>query len=597
MTEFRFSPRPNRANEIAWRPWGPEAFREAQLAERPILLGISAVWCHWCHVMDETTYSDPGVIQLVNDRYIPVRVDNDQRPDVNRRYNMGGWPSTAFLTPDGEIITGGTYLPPDVMRQYLGQVADIYRERRGEIQQRVAEMRLQEAQRLARTPGPLQWSIVDDIVRHVRGTYDPQFGGFGREPKFPQAHVLRLLLDEHRRNPREETTTAMLHKTLAAMAGGGMYDRVEGGFFRYATQRDWGTPHYEKMLEDNSALLGLYAEAHRSFPEGGYDKVVADVIRWMDASLWQERRRLYGGSQDADEDYYARDASARAELTRPYVDPIAYTNWNALAASGLAAAAEALDDSRQTGRAATVLGAIRAQLWDETVGTYHFDAGDGPQLPSLLTDMAAVLSAEVDLCESGGGSSALGHARRVADRLLGLLEDTEHGGFYDAPRRDEPGRVSRPDKPIDDNAIAADALLRLATLSGEERWREAGLRALRAFVGEYREWGQFAALYARAVARAISEPLHLVVVGAGNDPSAQRLWAVSRRCDDPALIRQRLEPQADADREMIEARSYLPNEVAAYVCVGTACSAPIADPAELQHELERARDRFSAAVS
>src|SRR5439155_1017445 len=121
--EFHFSPRPNRAAEIAWRPWGERAFQEAQGTDKPVLLAISAVWCHWCHVMDETSYSDPEVIKLVNDRYVAVRVDNDQRPDVNRRYNMGGWPTTAFLPPDGEVIHGGTYVPPEAMRPYLDDAA------------------------------------------------------------------------------------------------------------------------------------------------------------------------------------------------------------------------------------------------------------------------------------------------------------------------------------------------------------------------------------------------------------------------------------------------------------------------------------------
>ena len=119
---FRFSPRPNRASDIGWRDWGEKAFQEAQVADKPILLAISAVWCHWCHVMDETSYSDPEVIRTINERYVPIRVDNDERPDVNRRYNMGGWPTTAFLTPDGEIVHGGTYIPPDAMRSYVAQV-------------------------------------------------------------------------------------------------------------------------------------------------------------------------------------------------------------------------------------------------------------------------------------------------------------------------------------------------------------------------------------------------------------------------------------------------------------------------------------------
>ena len=168
---FHFSPRPNRAHEIRWRAWGPEAFAKADRERTPVLLAISAVWCHWCHVMDETSYSDPEVIRLINERYVPIRVDNDQRPDVNRRYNMGGWPTTAFLTPDGEILHGGTYVPPQLMREYLPQVADVWRDKRGELTARIAEAEVKaRAQPKARTP--LSWDIVDTVASLVRGQYD-----------------------------------------------------------------------------------------------------------------------------------------------------------------------------------------------------------------------------------------------------------------------------------------------------------------------------------------------------------------------------------------------------------------------------------------
>src|SRR5512142_1702064 len=165
MAPFHFSPRPNRANEIHWHEWTPDSFEKAKREDRPILLGISAVWCHWCHVMDETTYSDPEVIQLVNERYIPIRVDNDERPDVNRRYNLGGWPTTAFLTPDGELLTGGTYIPPAQMNGYLTQVSDAYTHSKDQILQKVAEIngkREQSLQARATPPGRLDPEIVDN---------------------------------------------------------------------------------------------------------------------------------------------------------------------------------------------------------------------------------------------------------------------------------------------------------------------------------------------------------------------------------------------------------------------------------------------------
>src|SRR5579875_3527969 len=225
MQDLHFSPRPNRAHEIAWRPWEAATFAQAQAEDKPILLAISAVWCHWCHVMDETSYSDPEVIETINERFIPIRVDNDRRPDVNARYNMGGWPTTAILTPEGDPITGGTYIPPSQLKRTLDQVAELYKTHKAEI----------------------------------ADGFDPEYGGFGYEPKFPQTDALELLLLEYRRSRAlgspDERLYNMLAKTALGMARGGMYDHVEGGFFRYSTTRDWSVPHFEKMAEDHGGLL------------------------------------------------------------------------------------------------------------------------------------------------------------------------------------------------------------------------------------------------------------------------------------------------------------------------------------------------------
>jgi len=600
---FRFSPRPNRAAEIQWRPWGEKAFQEAQVADKPVLLAISAVWCHWCHVMDETSYSDPEVIRLVNERYVPIRVDNDERPDVNRRYNMGGWPTTAFLTPDGEIVHGGTYVPPDAMRSNLAQVADLWSAQRSELAQRVAELREKENEARAPKAGDLSLQIVDQVGSLVRGQYDPQFGGFGREPKFPQPNLLRFLLDEHRRFGYPEIAT-MLHRTLGAMAGGGMYDHIEGGFFRYSTTRQWEIPHYEKMLEDNAELLAIYAEAHRSFPSAGYDRVVRDVIRWMDATLWHPDKMLWAGSQDADEHYYTLDsADDRAKHGAPFVDPTAYAGWNALAASAYWAAWAALGDDALDTRAHDAMGGAVRRLWDaQTKAVRHFDAADGANVVDLLGDVAANLAANLDAYETGIHPGALGGAKRMAMTLRDRLEDREGGGFFDAPERierREPGRLARRERPIEENALAADGLLRLAALSGEDEWRELALRALRRFVGEYRQWGQFAASYANAVARALAEPLVVTVVGASDDPLATALWRRALASTDPARSLHRLVPDREddrgnhTDREILANLGFPADRVAAYVCIGTVCSAPIVDEASFARALVDASRRHT----
>ena len=240
-TTFHFSPRPNRAAEIAWREWGPDAFEQAQREDRPLLLGISAVWCHWCHVMDETSYSDPAVIQLINERFVPVRVDNDQRPDINARYNMGGWPTTAFLTPSGEVMAGMTYVPPDQMRDALQQVSTYYKDNKQSIEQKIAEIIANRATAAASGDGSddgdgLSDQIMRDALHATSDAYDPVYGGFGAEPKFPHTEAIDLLLHAYLRDG-DRDALHMARKTLEHMYELGVTD-----------------PHLARVLETAEAI-------------------------------------------------------------------------------------------------------------------------------------------------------------------------------------------------------------------------------------------------------------------------------------------------------------------------------------------------------
>src|SRR5207302_869402 len=211
-------------------------------------------------VMDETTYSHPGVIDLVNRDYVPVRVDNDVRPDINQRYNMGGWPSTVFLTASGDILTGATYLPPDQMADALTRVGSFFRTNQAEIASRVLEAREHAASGVARSAGELDQGAVDSILDAVKSAYDPEYGGFGGSPKFPQTDAIVLLLEQSQVHSDPDLRRMAVH-TLEQMTRGGTYDHVEGGFFRYSTTQDWSVPHFEKMLEDHAALVGALALA------------------------------------------------------------------------------------------------------------------------------------------------------------------------------------------------------------------------------------------------------------------------------------------------------------------------------------------------
>ena len=368
-TDFRFSPRPNRTREIHWRPWGEPAFAEARRLGRPVLLSLSAVWCHWCHVMDETTYSDPRVIAAVNTHYVPIRVDNDRHPDVNRRYNMGGWPTTAFLAASGDPLTGATYMPPDQMLQALERVNEFFAANRTALLTLGATEHAHAAEAEAEAayaplggsprrggvsaldfggdldvPGDIPAEIALRIVR----AFDPLHGGLGADPKFPQADVFAFVLafaeprgggdPMHVAHHTSALVTPgrvreVVRTTLERMAGGGLYDHVAGGFFRYATRRDWSVPHYEKMLEDNARLASLYLEAtvlargdapagdeagdrgaaHQRFgPATLYRDAAAGTIDYLLATLWRGEPPAFGGSQDADEHYYRLEAAGRA---------------------------------------------------------------------------------------------------------------------------------------------------------------------------------------------------------------------------------------------------------------------------------------------
>jgi len=586
LSRFRFSPRPNRAGEINWQEWGDAAFAEAGRRNVPILLAISAVWCHWCHVMDETSYSAEDTIAFINEHFVAIRVDNDERPDVNRRYNMGGWPSTVFLTPDGEIVHGGTYIPPEELWSVVQAVDEVWREKREDIARRVDEAREREVAARAPKPGDLTDEIVGVVAALIRGQFDPEQGGFGREPKFPQTKLLRFLLDEHRRGGAPENAV-VLRRTLDAMAGRGMYDHVEGGFFRYATKRDWTEPHYEKMLEDNAELLAIYADAHRLLPDAGYDTVVRDVIRWMEATLYQSETGLWSGSQDADEHYYALDAAERAKHETPFVDRTLYTSWNALAASAYLRSGEALGDEALVHRGRAAATAIGRRLRDATGALYRYDAGAGPKEADLLGDAVAYLDLLLDV---GDIAAAVAIARRIRERLA-----VADGGFADRPDGTAPGRLALRERPIEENAGAASALLRLATATGDESWRDLALGALRSFVGEYRGWGQFAAPYADAVARALREPLSIVVVGPSQDANVRGLSRAARAARDPDAVALQLDPARDA--AVIAERGFPRDRVAAYVCIGTSCSAPLADEASLRRMLVSAREHVDPVLA
>lgn len=588
---------------IQWREWGDDAFAEARARDVPILLDIGAVWCHWCHVMDTGidgdpthtgTYSHPEVARRIETNFVPVKVDNDRRPDINARYNMGGWPTTAFLTPNGETLYGETYVPPPRMVALLDHMHDAWTNKRDEIASQAEDVRRQRAEAEQQTPpsDALDPQTVPNVVAFIKRNFDFAYGGFGSQPKFPHPAALQLALEEYARTGDAELKT-VAEKTLRGMADGGMYDHYAGGFFRYSTTRDWSIPHFEKMLEDNAKLTTVYALASQVLDDSRYLDTVKSAHGWLLDVMRDPETSAFAGSQDADKEeaYYGEPLDVRAALPTPFIDRTVYAGWNCLMASSL------VSRWKLTGEEAILEAAVKTfefvnntmQEWEPTaiglspedtlihyiVLRHFFADGEAQGSAGILTDQSAFVAAGLDLYEVTGNEYFLYCANEAAIYIQDFLEDKEHGGFFDIPSNPNAlGELARPKKDMSDNADAALALLRLS-LVWNDKARQSAEHALKAFADEYRQASFFASAYARAVHAALAPPLHIVIVGEERrGPLAQAAWEMVGAGGAVEIL--------DADTG--KARNFPiadDGTARAYVCVGTNCRIA-ATPEELR---------------
>jgi hypothetical protein len=591
--KFHFSPRPNRAGEINWRAWSPEAFEAAQREDKPILLGISAVWCHWCHVMDETSYSDPQVIELINERFVPVRVDNDQRPDVNARYNMGGWPTTAFLTPAGEVMAGSTYVPPEQMRDVLQQVSTYYRDNKAAIEEKIGEIMASRARAESEQTAPDELSdqILRDVYHATLDAYDPVFGGFGTEPKFPHTDAIDLLLHIYLRDG-DRDALHMGRKTLDYMSGGGMYDQEWGGFYRYSTKRDWSVPHYEKMLEDNALLLRNLLKLYRITDDASHRRYAEFTIEYVDTWLSDPDTGAFYGSQDADEEFYPLPATERRKHEAPYVDRTVYTSWNAMAISAYLEASWTLGRPELRERALRSLDYVWERLHDAEAGMHRYIAPDGPRIGGLLGEQAWTAMALLDAYEVAGRAQDVERARALASFMRERLA-SPGGGFYDTPEgHDTLGRLSMRQQPLKENTVAAEVFLRLGRLQHDGEAEDVARATLARFGGAAAAQGHFAAGYARAVDPLLNPGAEVKIVSPALDGAGPlRVAALALPVPDRTV---RVLDAADAESLAAEALPATPAP-AAYVCYGRLCSAPVTEPGDLAETVQRTRQAWESS--
>ena len=614
-------------NPVEWFPWGEEALQKAAGENKPILLSIGYAACHWCHVMAHESFEDEETAALMNERFVNIKVDREERPDLDSLYmdavvaltGHGGWPMTVFLTPAGEPFLGGTYFPPEPrhgmpsFRQLLVAVSDAYRERRGDIGRQAKTLvdALQQAVAVSPSSEPLTESELGEAVRGLRRQFDPAWGGFGGAPKFPPASTLEFLLRMHRRG--DSAALEMVTRTLDGMAAGGMYDLIGGGFHRYSVDERWLVPHFETMLYDTALLVPAYLHGWLVTGKRRYRDVAEETLAYM----LRELRLPEGGfasAQDADTDgvegltfTWRPDEGVPAELLQPFEhgrsivrgdlagdlkrrlfdvreqrpkplrDDKAIAAWNGLALAALAEAGRRFDrqDLIEAGR--DVAQFLLGPLSDSEGRLYRSWREGRARNNGYLDDYADVANGLYELHVATGEVRWLEEAHRLAVLAIDLFADDDRGGFFLAPRDGE--RLVARKKEFDDhptpsgNSMLAYVLLRLGRIWGDDELvrRAAGvLRLVRDALA--RAPGAFGHALC-ALDLYLSPPREIAIVGAPADDVSRAALAPF---DPNAVV-----AFGPADVPLLQGKRLVDGRPAVYVCERFACQAPVTEADEL----------------
>lgn len=506
---------------VDWKPWGREVFAQAAEEDTPVLLLLSTTWCRWCHLMDESTLTDPLVVRGIQRSFLPVRVDPEERPDINHRYSMGGWPTVAVLTPEAELITGTTNAGPGEMVEILDNATEVWQEYRPQIADEVAELRMNAVALLDRMrSNPEAPAFEDEAIGNLLDTallaFDEKRGGFGTGTKFPRPDILFTLLAllrlPQRLTGRQDRARLVLRSTLEAITGGGLHDPVEGGFFRYAAAPDWTEPHTEKLLADNAQLTRLLAQAGMELGRPDWVRLARGSLAFLDTSLLQTDQGLYASSRSARDDYYSLPTlQLRRGSSPPRLHPATYSAPNAAAGRTLGAVALATEDHRLLDRAIDLSDA----LWERRSERGLVQHAAAPSADCFLEAQIQLLALLLDLAEKDPEPDRSFAARERAEALWAdvdryfsvsgkcvLLADT--AAPADVPAKTLPfyearlGRLSRTETPPTENALAAACLVRLARLNADEAILDRAALMLRQLLPYVTHMGNFAIELAHA---------------------------------------------------------------------------------------------------
>jgi hypothetical protein len=663
-------------NPVNWYPWGDEAFAEARRRDVPVMVSIGYSTCHWCHVMERESFEDPEIARFLNEHFVAIKVDREERPDVDAIYmsacqalnGSGGWPLNVFLTPDREPFFAGTYFPPrDGARgphrgflSILSDLADVYRRDRGRVREAAEHLTEHVRERLAVEPPagpgapPGTGPLAAAFAAYARA-FDPTFGGTRGAPKFPSHLPVRLMLHLHRRldDGGGANALTMATLTLEKMAAGGMYDQLGGGFHRYSTDARWLVPHFEKMLYDNALLALAYTEAHQATGRQDFARVAREVLDYVlremtspegafysatDADsegeegkffVWSlgeirsvlgpdaerfirhygviERGNFEGENilfvQSPSEEEWAALKPARDKLYEvrrrrvpPLRDDKILAAWNGLMISALSVAGRVLGEARYVEAAARAADFILGNMRPSGRLSRSWLGGES-KVPGFLDDHAFLGQGLVDLFEATFEPRWLRVALSLAETLEARFADRAHGGWF--MTGDDQERLIAREKPAYDGAepagssVALMLVLRLAALTGEDRWRQTAERALSAYADDLGRRPVALAEMLLALDMYTEGAREVVLVWPEHGPGPEALLEVIRGAyapnkvlagapEGPALSRLAEVAPIVAGKRAIDGRP------TAYVCEQGRCLAPTTDPATLAAELGKA---------
>ncbi len=584
--EFRFSLNPNKAHLITWRDWSGKTLAEAKEKDRIILLSVSSIGCRWCDVMDETTYSDKEVIAYLNEQVIPVRIDSDMRPDIDALYNQGGWPGTVILTPDGEVISGGTYFLSEDLLVNLTRAISLYNNGYGSTVHRLADIQAQCGDPIIVKKGagvrPTK-ADLGDITRLVKTDFDSENGEFGTGQKFPDSDAIDFLLSAYARN-KDRQIRSIIVRTLDRMDDDGFLENTESGFFRYARKPDWLGPH-EKMLEINAGLIRNYARASQLFGIKKYATIAQKTVQYVRFNLQDAASGAFYENQDADDGLSQRQERKGPQPAR--IERTVYADSSSLMISGLLSLYEATGRKEYLDNAIKSADFLLRQLYSAEDGVCHyFRRGSPRQKVSLLSDNALFGSALLDLYNETGRTEYMNTAKEI-----GLLITTR---FFD--RRSKMFRsslaihVSRPPA----NGVLLDFyedivnyrairfLTRLEYLGGIESITEARDAALATLGSEYRKHSRLTGIFGTVLLWTAGEPVQITIL-VRSDSARTYLDAIRGvyPAEKSVRVLSLLKDSGEIARLGYTARESV------YLCAGGKCSSPITNLDHLKSALSK----------